>query len=197
MPMLYPGALCRIADTTAVAVTIDDGPSKTSENLLDALEAESIKGTFFLSGRAAISHPETARMILQRDHAIATHGFMHEDMARKKRDEVDEDLGKSLATIESVTGFHAKHYRPPYGRLHPAHRDLPALHGCRLVLWSAMPGDFDPRVDVDELRRRVEHVRGGDIIVLHDHPQSWERTAVCISALGSMLRRNGLRTVTL
>ncbi|MFA6234714.1 MAG: polysaccharide deacetylase family protein, partial [Bacteroidota bacterium] len=113
------------------------------------------------------------------------------------RDQVESDLERSLSAIEDCTGVRPKFYRPPYGRLHPAHRDLPAAHGCALVLWNALPGDFDQQVTVDELRRRIEIIREGDIVVLHDHAHALDRTTACISFIGDLLRRTGIRAVSL
>ncbi len=194
---MFPGALCRLAEVDTVAVTFDDGPTVSTEAILDALDAEDMLATFFLNGEAVRKYPVTARLIVERGHAIASHGFLHEDLSRKQRAVVDEDIGKSLAAIEDITGRRARYFRPPYGRLHPVHRDLPMVHGCRLVLWSAIPGDFDPEIGLEELRRRIDCVRGGDIVVLHDHSHATHRTTACIATLGDLMRRRGLRPVTL
>jgi hypothetical protein len=77
------------------------------------------------------------------------------------------------------------------------HRDLPEARGCAFVLWSSLPGDFDPNVPVEELHRRMDKIHGGDIIVLHDHSHAIERTLSCISFIGELLQRKRLRSVTL
>lgn len=197
LPLLFPGALCRIEDETAVAITIDDGPSTFTTGLLERLDSHAMLATFFLSGSSLADFPGRASELAKRGHAVASHGFLHEDLALKPRSEVRTDLVRGLEAVEAETGVRPKYYRPPYGRLNPMHRDLPAQLGCSLVLWTALPGDFDPTVKKDELQRRIGSIRGGDIIVLHDQPHAADRTTACIEFIAELLRRKSLRTVTL
>jgi peptidoglycan/xylan/chitin deacetylase (PgdA/CDA1 family) len=197
LPRLYPGAQCVIARKDAVALTIDDGPSSATKQLLAVLDTAGITATFFFSGSAALEHPRRLRAVIERGHTVASHGFAHEDLSVKSRREVADDITRSLDTIEAVSGVRPTLFRPPYGRLHPLHRDIPRALGCRLVLWSMLPGDFDKTVSSDELRGRLDAVHGGDIVVLHDRVEDAERTYVCIHHLGILLRRRGLRAQTL
>ena len=197
LPRLYPGALCRLQRQDAVAVTIDDGPSSSTPRLLDLLDDAGISATFFLSGAAVLDHSSEVRTIRERGHVIGSHGFAHDDLSRRTRWEVEMDLLRSIDVIESASGTKVTLFRPPYGRLRPLHGSIPRRHGCRLVLWSAMPGDFEVNVSEAELSRRIAAVRGGEIVVLHDRAQDAGRTAVCIRALGTLLERDGLLAKTL
>lgn len=197
LPRLYPGAQCVIAWKDAVAVTIDDGPSSDTKQLLDALDTAAINATFFFSGSAVLEHPRRLRAVLDRGHTVASHGFAHEDLSLKSRKAVTDDIERSLRTIEAVSGVRPTLFRPPYGRLHPLHRDIPRALGLRLVLWSVLPGDFDPAVTSAELRSRLDSVHGGDIVVLHDRVEDTDRTIACIHHLGTLLRRRGLRALRL
>ncbi|MFZ1729920.1 MAG: polysaccharide deacetylase family protein [Bacteroidota bacterium] len=197
LPLIYPGAQCRIRDAGAVALTFDDGPSDSTDQLLDVLDANAIKATFFLSGQAVEENTNGARAIYERGHTLGSHGYSHSDLARSTSDIVNADLQRSLAVIESATGVRPKFYRPPYGRLNPVHRDLPASQGCSFVLWTSLPGDFDLKVSLDELRRRISKIHGGDIVVLHDHAHAVDRTTACVTFFSDMLRRKELRSLTL
>ncbi|MBR9975120.1 MAG: polysaccharide deacetylase family protein [Bacteroidetes bacterium] len=197
LPRLYPGALCRIASDEAVAITIDDGPSAATRTLLDALRKEDLHVTFFLTGSAALEHPRLVRAMLEAGHAIGTHGHAHDDLSRLEADAVASDIRRSVTALTSAAGRAPELFRPPYGRLNPAHRHIVTECGCRLVLWSSLPGDFDPSVSVAELRQRLDRLRAGDIVVLHDRETTADRTLSCIHHLGSLLRDRGLRTATL
>lgn len=197
LPRLYPSALCRLEDARSVAVTVDDGPSPATPRLLDRLDESGMRATFFLSGNAVERFPAQARAIRDRGHALASHGFAHDGLLRKSRAEVEADLMRGLAVIERITGVRPVSYRPPYGRLHPLHRGLPAALGCTLVLWSMMPGDFDPRLSLPLLLARMNHVKGGDIIVLHDRADTAGRALACLERLGDTVHGTGFRTITL
>lgn len=196
-PRFYPGAQCRISGCDAIALTIDDGPSETTRDLLSVLEREALTATFFLSGAAVEAHPDLPGVILEQGNALASHGFAHASLLRKSRKRVQEDIARSLSIIEQTSGQRPTLYRPPYGRLHPLHHGLPEACGCRLVLWNAFIGDYDYRIAVPELHRRLASVRGGDILVLHDHAASFDRTSACLRLLAGMLRTRDLQTKTL
>jgi peptidoglycan-N-acetylglucosamine deacetylase len=61
-----------------VVLTFDDGPwPGTTTAVLDALERECVRATFFLLGRNAAAHPELARRELAEGHTVAHHSFHH------------------------------------------------------------------------------------------------------------------------
>ncbi len=197
LPHLFPGALCRIEDAHSVAVTIDDGPSETTALLLEQLSQHGIIATFFLTGEAVAKHPAHVKSIVEHGHAIGSHGYRHNDLARQPREAVKTDLELSLNGIESETGIRPKYYRPPYGRLNPLHRHIPGEFGCQLVLWNRLPGDFDASVSEAELGKRIGKIQDGDIIVLHDLASSFDRSAAGLAFIADLLQRASLKAVTL
>lgn len=180
------------------AVTLDDGPSATTPRLLDALDEAGIPATFFVSGRAALEHARELCMIRDRGHAIASHGFAHEELTWKSRQAVEDDLLRSLDAISMVSGLRPALYRPPFGRLHPKHRDIPSHLGCALVLWSVLPEDYDRSLPMDTLLRRMADVGRRDILVLHDKPGCVDRTIRCLRQLAEARATSNLqyRTIT-
>ena len=197
LPRLYPGALCTLPSRDAVAITVDDGPGEATPVILAALREHALVATFFVSGEAVRRHPGLLRTIAREGHTIATHGDAHRDLSLRTRREVREDIRRGIEAITEAAGSRPTLFRPPYGRLNPLHRDLPSAFGCRLVLWSSMPGDFDHTQSVGELLRGIDAVVGGDILVLHDRTDTAERAIACIRHLAGRLRRDGLRAVTL
>jgi peptidoglycan/xylan/chitin deacetylase (PgdA/CDA1 family) len=61
-----------------VILTFDDGPvPRYSNQILDILEAQCVKATFFLVGEMARAHPSTVRRIFAEGHTIGTHSEDH------------------------------------------------------------------------------------------------------------------------
>ncbi|MGW8181140.1 MAG: polysaccharide deacetylase family protein, partial [bacterium] len=57
-----------------VALTFDDGPTKGyTENVLDTLETQGIRGTFFLVGSEMSRHPELTELIVKSGHEVGNH----------------------------------------------------------------------------------------------------------------------------
>ena len=61
-----------------VALTIDDGPDpEVTPRVLALLEAQHAKATFFCVGERVRQHPQLAREIVSRGHAIENHSERH------------------------------------------------------------------------------------------------------------------------
>ncbi len=70
-----------------VVLTFDDGPwPGTTPAVLDALQRECVRATFFLLGRNAAAHPELARRELAEGHTVAHHSFRHPLLNRMNPD---------------------------------------------------------------------------------------------------------------
>src|ERR1035438_7110885 len=61
-----------------VALTFDDGPdSETTPRLLDVLEHDGVRATFFVVGRAVRRHPEIVRRMLRDGDEVGNHTQTH------------------------------------------------------------------------------------------------------------------------
>src|SRR5579863_5127789 len=72
-PSVYRGDRSR----AALALTFDDGPSESTPTLLDILEANRVRATFFMCGSNVRRFPEVAREVLKRGHEIGNHTDTH------------------------------------------------------------------------------------------------------------------------
>jgi peptidoglycan/xylan/chitin deacetylase (PgdA/CDA1 family) len=63
-------------DERVVALTFDDGPYLPyTEALLDVLDAEAVRATFFVTGANLAAHPELGRRMLRAGHALANRSW--------------------------------------------------------------------------------------------------------------------------
>src|SRR5262245_6137382 len=105
---------------SGVALTFDDGPDPdATPAVLDALDAGGASATFFLVGEQVEAHPELARDVAARGHAVALHGYGHVEHAQLG-DGAGDDLARGLEAVASATGTRPQLYRPPYGRFSAA-----------------------------------------------------------------------------
>jgi peptidoglycan-N-acetylglucosamine deacetylase len=184
-----------------VALTFDDGPDPdATPAVLEALEAEGARATFFLVGEQLLVHHELGKAVAEAGHHVALHGFRHVE-----HDELDDprsDLLRGLDAIEAATGVRPGLCRPPYGRFSEesfaACRDL----GLEPVYWSAWGMDWEPLGPdrIAELSARDLH--DGAILVLHDSARYASRpsaspTAQALPEILETVRERGLRLATL
>ena len=91
-------------------------PSRVEANtdrLLELLDRFGAHGTFFTLGWVAEHHPALVRRIASAGHEIASHGWWHRKVTRLGRDEFREEIRRSKAVLEAISGTAVLGYRAP------------------------------------------------------------------------------------
>lgn len=83
------------------------------DNILDLLEKEKTKATFFCLGEMAISFPEVIKKIDLRGHEIGCHSHTHIWLNKLSREDVLEDTRKAINALEDCIGKRVISYRAP------------------------------------------------------------------------------------
>jgi polysaccharide deacetylase family protein (PEP-CTERM system associated) len=94
----------------------DRFPSRVEKNvntILDLLDDNNQKATFFILGWIALKFPNLIREIAQRGHHIGCHSYAHQLVYSQSQKEFREDLKKAKELIESVTCKSIDSYRAP------------------------------------------------------------------------------------
>ena len=165
-----------------VALTFDDGPRpSTTGRLLDGLALREIPATFFLVGSRLADDPEgqaIVRRMAAEGHQIGVHTFDHVMLTDLSRRDYDAQVGRTRALLGRIAGPGDYWLRPPYGITDRAAEQWAA---SPLVLWSVDPEDWRDR-DIHRIVSAVtEHVKDGDIILLHDIYDSSVDAALAIA----------------
>jgi peptidoglycan/xylan/chitin deacetylase (PgdA/CDA1 family) len=154
----------------SVAVSIDDGPDpEVTPRVLDILEQHGAQATFFCIGTRILKHPELAREIVARGHAIENHSYSHRHHfsllgPRAMASEVEA----AQEVIAAVAGHVPRFFRAPAGLRNPFLNDVLQRFGLQLASWTRRGFDTVTS-DADlVLQRLVHRLAGGDIMVLHD-----------------------------
>ncbi|MFY9780075.1 MAG: polysaccharide deacetylase family protein [Candidatus Baltobacteraceae bacterium] len=168
-----------------VALTFDDGPNAPyTDRILDVLERERVRATFFVVGRAVVAYPATVRRMARDGDAIGNHTWDHAHLIVQSRAAVRDELQRTDAAVFRLTGRHTTLLRPPFGARDFAVLDEAKKLGYTVVMWSVpLPEDWEQPGVGTIVRRVVEHVADGSIIVLHDG----NRGLVCGRTLPSSL----------
>jgi len=100
-----------------VFLTFDDGPSEMTEKVLDCLDENSIKATFFLIGEQITEDTEElVRRMYKEGHEVGVHTYTHEknEIYASAQAYID-DVIKTADRIREVTGKQPVYYRFPWG----------------------------------------------------------------------------------
>jgi polysaccharide deacetylase family protein (PEP-CTERM system associated) len=81
--------------------------------LLDLLEQQGIKATFFLVGQIAQHNPGLIRAIHTAGHEVASHGWNHQRVHHFTPESWRKDLQQSQDALEQITGEAVVGYRAP------------------------------------------------------------------------------------
>ena len=89
------------------------GPLSGVPRLLNLLERNGIRSTFFVPGYTAHRYPKVVRDIVAAGHEIGHHGYMHESLQGVDREHEAAYLDKGLDALHEVAGVRPIGYRAP------------------------------------------------------------------------------------
>jgi polysaccharide deacetylase family protein (PEP-CTERM system associated) len=84
-----------------------------TERLLDLLDGHGARGTFFTLGTVAQRHPRLVRLIAERGHEVASHGWDHALVFQLGRDGFRADVRRAKHALEQAAGIAVRGYRAP------------------------------------------------------------------------------------
>ncbi len=185
------------------SITFDDGPNpRATPLILDALKAENVRATFFVLGRHADRWPYLVRRMAEEGHQLGNHGYWHRKLHRKLPGYVREDLTRGADAIERASGVRPAVFRAPHGFRSPWVTAIASSLGQRTIGWSLGVWD-SARPGAEEIvRRTLQGMRAGSILLLHDgdgYDADGDRlqTAQALPAIIQGLRSRGFRFETL
>lgn len=167
----------KVSHTTekTVYLTFDDGPSdRITPKILDILDSENVKATFFIVGQQAERRRYLIRREAESGHTVAVHSYTHDyKKIYRSPQSLIEDIDRCNDVIESITGRRSCVYRFPGGS-YGLKSDIIAAaaeHGMRYVDWNASTRDAEWGAGgTDDLyRNAVETSANCNNIVLLSH----------------------------
>ncbi|MCQ2528836.1 MAG: polysaccharide deacetylase family protein [Saccharofermentans sp.] len=176
-----------------VALTFDDGPSNVTEQILDILDANGIKGTFFLIGNNITSASESivVRQV-KGGHELCNHSLTHSHMNTLEADVIKDEIAATTARIKAISGKEPAFFRPPFIDVNDTMFeviDLPFICGIDSVDWD---GNTSVEKRVYNVMSQVED---GAIVLMHDFTDN-VKTVKALPQIISKLRGEGYEFVT-
>jgi peptidoglycan/xylan/chitin deacetylase (PgdA/CDA1 family) len=179
-----------------VVLTFDDGPwPQRTQAVLAALAAHCAKAIFFPIGKHATYEPGILKQVAAAGHAIGSHTWSHQNLARKTFEEAKDEIERGISAVAwAVAGPTAPYFRFPALR-HPP--ELVKYLGERNVaIFSTDMDSFDFKM------RRPDQVRnsvlaklkkyGKGMVLMHDFQQA---TAAAATDLLNDLKEHGYKIV--
>ena len=146
-----------------VFLTFDDGPvPEETPWVLDLLDKEVIKATFFMVGDNVRRHPELLEEVKRRGHSYGNHTMHHLQGIKECNQRYFRDITEASNLIHSTL------FRPPHGIMWPGQARLIKRH-YNVVMYDLVTRDYSKRLNGDQVLQNVmRYARNGSIIVFHD-----------------------------
>lgn len=191
-------------DEKVVALTFDDGPWGTTNQLLDVLEENGAKATFFVIGNQVAEHVDAVRRAHDMGCQICTHTWDHAagsgqgvNLTYMSSDEQAREIDRGLASISDALGEEPRHIlRAPGGNFYGSIID---------VVWDKI--DYEIGWDLDTMdwsRPGVSHIEEvllsaepGNVILMHDGGGDRTQTIEAVRRALPKLKERGYRFVTI
>ncbi len=184
-----------------VVLTFDDGPDpRRTPAVLDQLDRQCTKATFFLLGGQADRYPDMVREIASRGHSLGGHSWSHANLTTLTADAAQREVSTGMDTVNAAlaeTGAKAIMFRFPFVA---TNADLSAgvrKMGLLEVGVTADGADWTrnaPDASVDLILEKLQSAGGKGIILLHD---PFDKSDERVNLLLSRLKQDGYRIVAL
>jgi peptidoglycan-N-acetylglucosamine deacetylase len=180
-----------------VALTFDDGPSGRTPAILRVLANHHAHATFFVVGRSTRGMEPVLRHIAATGNELADHTYSHANLLALHSPKRMQQLRWTKALVERATGVQPRFFRPPYGATGPDVNRLGRSLGMLPVLWSVDSRDWQLPGTKAIVRRVLNNVEPGSIVLMHDGGGDRRETLRALPAILRALERRHLEPVTL
>lgn len=151
-----------------IALTFDDGPCHPyTGQLLEILDREGVRATFFQVGTNVVREPSLAAEVASR-HVVGNHTFTHPHLTWSRPSTIRDELKRDQDAIHDATGEFPTIFRVPHGWYGPQTISVAEDMGLRCMGWSVMAWDWNKPPQQKIQDRILRGVRPGGVTLLHD-----------------------------
>lgn len=156
--------------------------------ILNTLDEEKVKATFFLDGSWLKKNPELAKEIQKRGHELSNHAYSHPDMSRLSQARATQEIEKTEKLLHETLGVKNSWFAPPSGDFNQQTVDLAAELGLKTVLWTLDTVDWKHPAPDSVVQKISSKVESGSLILMHPTDSS----AAALKGMIRAIRSKGL-----
>ena len=181
-PELYAERSSYTVGTPKVCyLTFDDGPSDNTEDVLDILDKNNIKATFFIVGKSIDNREEILKRVAESGHTVGIHTYCHDyDTIYSSVDAYLKDFEEAYDKISFITGKKPWLFRFPGGSYNSFNTDIAEelinemnRRGFTYFDWNCATSDAAVGSDHDSCVDNFKSTLSGDYetVLMHDSKQ--------------------------
>lgn len=173
-----------------VAFTFDDGPSKYTIDVVDALLENDAKGTFFELGNRMKYSQNIIKELTDKGMEVGSHTYSHKNLNNLSKKSVLSEINSTNIIYNEITGSNIKFIRPPYGNLN---EEVKSDINMPIILWSLDTKDWLYKDDDRIYSYIINNIKDGDIVLMHD---IHETTLEAVKRVLPILKKMGYKVTT-
>lgn len=163
-----------------------------TDTLLDVMQKENVKCTFFMVEFWARKYPDYVKKISDMGHEIGTHSSTHPYMSKLTKSQVINELTSSSLAITEITGKKVEVFRPPYGDYNNQLLDVADELGLYTIQWSVDSLDWKNLSSAEITSRVLKRIKKGSIVLFHNNGL---HTAEALPTIIKSLKKDGYQFV--
>lgn len=157
-------------------LTIDDGPyPDTTPAVLDILEKEGVRATFFVVGRQVEKYPQLVKAEHEAGHGIGNHTYSHDyNQLYQSPAHFLAEIHKTEDLIYNITGLRPRVIRVPggtAGHFTAEYFNAVDLENYLVYDWNVSAADTSGEISADQIVENVKEQTAGKqrvMILMHD-----------------------------
>lgn len=194
-----------VGEDRVIALTFDDGPwPETTNQILDILEANGARATFFTIGEQIADHLPSVQRANAMGCQVCTHSWDHArgsgqgvNLTYMSSDEQVAEIEQGYAAIREALGAEPAHIlRAPGGNYYGDIISTLEPYVDAEIGWDVDTEDWR-RPGADAIYERIMSVQPGQVILMHDGGGPREQTVEALSRAVPELVAQGYQMVTI
>lgn len=156
--------------------------------MLDVLEEENVKATFFFDGSWLSKNIDTAKLIQKKGHELSNHAYSHKDMSKLGREETVKEIGRTQTLLKEQLGVDNVLFAPPSGDFSELTVKVAYEMNLQTILWTLDTVDWQKPSSDSIVRKISSRVEPGSLILMHPTASS----SGALSGMIKEIKRKGL-----
>lgn len=173
-------------------ITFDDGPSKYTSQIIDILDVNNVKGTFFMVNDNMITFKDIVKRMNSEGHGTGFHGVTHDiNKLYKNENSAIEEFKTCNKTFYNITGQTSRLVRIPFGsKPYMIESMYKRFIDEGFLVWDWTIDTEDWKSSEDQIVSNIlYYAREKDeiVILLHEN----QRTVDCLANIITILKERG------
>ena len=173
-------------------ITFDDGPSKYTSQIINILDRNNVKGTFFMVNDNMIVFKDVVKRMNSEGHGTGFHGVTHDiKELYKSEDSAIEEFKTCNRTFYNITGQTSRLVRIPFGsKPYMVESIYKKFIDEGFLVWDWTIDTEDWKSSEDQIVSNIlYYAREKDdiVILLHEN----QRTVDCLDNIITILKERG------